>query len=173
MASKLFFDPLVALRAGPLVSSTCTLLFAYEQHFFLSLLNRPQIRHHSKRFLPAYFTIFFQEGVAQVFGFLGITAATSLANLYWHESGSSSTLGESGSYWCYAAAAGLAASHLLYTPLVAGPVYAIRGDKELRKGRDVNDELDDWLWANRLRGLTVDLAAWVVAVVAVGKTLSA
>lgn len=174
MASLLFFDPLVALRAAPLVSSTCTLLFAYEQHFFLSLMNRPTTRAETRRFLPSYFTMFFAEGVVQVFGFLGITAATSLANLYLHTSGSrGTTLGEQGAYWYYAAAAGLAVSHLLYTPLVAPPVYAIRGDKPLAKGEDVNGKLDEWLRANWWRMLTTDLGAWVAAVVAVGRTLSA
>lgn len=172
MASNLFFDPLFALRATPLVSTTCTLLFAYEQHFFLSLLNRPQARPETRRFLPAYFTMFFAEGVVQVFGFLGITAASSLANLYLHNRGTV-PLGEQGAYWWYAAAAGLAVSHLLYTPLVAPPVFAIRGDKPLKQGEDVNTKLDDWLWVNRMRMLTTDLGAWMAAVLAVGRTLTA
>lgn len=172
MASNLFFDPLVALRVAPLVSTTCTLLFAYEQHFFLSLLNRPQTRQETRRFLPAYFTMFFAEGVVQVFGFLGVTAVSSLANLYLHNRGTV-PLGEQGAYWWYAAAAGLAVSHLLYTPLVAPPVFAIRGDKPLKLGEDVNTKLDDWLWVNRMRMLTTDLGAWMAAVLAVGRTLSA
>ncbi|KAI3393267.1 hypothetical protein diail_4497 [Diaporthe ilicicola] len=172
MASNLFFDPLVALRAAPLVSTTCTLLFAYEQHFFLSLFNRPQTRSETKRFLPAYFTMFFAEGVVQVFGFIGVTAVTSLANLYLHKRGPI-PLAEQGAYWWYATAAGLAVSHLLYTPLVAPPVYAIRGDKPLKQGEDVNKKLDDWLWANCLRMLTTDLGAWLAAALAVGRALSA
>lgn len=172
MASNLFFDPLVALRATPLVSTTCTLLFAYEQHFFLSLFNRPQTRPETRRFLPAYFTMFFAEGVVQVFGFLGVTAVSSLANLYLHNRGTV-LLDEQGAYWWYAAAAGLAVSHLLYTPLVAPPVFAIRGDRPLKQGEDVNTKLDDWLWANKLRMLTTDLGAWMAAVFAVGRTLSA
>lgn len=97
MASNLFFDPLVALRATPLVSTTCTLLFAYEQHFFLSLFNRPQTRSKTRRFLTAYFTMFFAEGVVQVLGFLGVTAVSSLTNLYLHKRGTV-PLGEHGAY---------------------------------------------------------------------------
>ena len=41
MASGAFFDSKTLLLAGPLVSSTCTLLFARDQDFFLSLLTDP------------------------------------------------------------------------------------------------------------------------------------
>lgn len=173
MASTLLFDPLVALRAAPLVSATCSLLFAYEQHFFLSIINRPQIRPHSKRLLPSYFTIFFGEAVVQVLGFLGLTVATSLTNLYWDESGTGYTLGERGSYWWYAAAASFAASHLLYAPVVFPSVHAIRKNKEIEKGKDVNDALDVWLRVNWMRMMTVDLVAWLATVIAVGKAFSA
>lgn len=101
-----------------------------------------------------------------------MTAVTSLTNLYRHNHGSF-TLSERGAYWWYAATAGFAFGHLLYVPLVAGPVLAIKGDREIQNGRDVSDVLDDWLGANRLRMLTVDLAAWTAAVIAVCKTLRA
>lgn len=172
MASGLFFDPLVALCSAPLVSTTCTLLFAYEQHFFISLFNRPQTHPHSKGLLPSYFTLCFDEAIVQVFGFLGLTAATSFTNLYWDRNGSL-TLDECGSFWWYAAVAGFSFGHLLYAPLIVGPVLTIKGDREIQKGRDVNGVLGDWLRVNRLRMLTVDLAAWVAAVIAVGKTLTA
>lgn len=116
--------------------------------------------------------MFFSEGVGQIFGFLGATLATSLANLWYHESGTSA-LSEKGSYAYYAAAAGLAVSHLFYTPWIAPPVYAIRGDKPLGPGEDVSEKLDSWLWINKLRMVTTDLGAWVAAAVAVGRTLSA
>jgi hypothetical protein len=167
MASKLFFDPIVALRAAPLVSSTCTLLYAYDQHFFLGLLNRPDTRHHSKALLPAYFRTFFREGVAFVIAMLAVTTWGSVANLYVRRP----NLQARGSLCWYVAAAVLSSSHLLFIPGVAPSIKRI---SEAKGGEeDVNGALDEWLCVNKLRMVTVDLLAWVACVVAVGKSLSA
>ncbi|RSL53419.1 hypothetical protein CEP54_010436 [Fusarium duplospermum] len=66
MDSGLSFDPLVALRAAPLVSTTCSLLYAWDQHFFLGLLNRPENRATSKPLLQSYFTTFFHRDDSQL-----------------------------------------------------------------------------------------------------------
>lgn len=168
MASKLFFDPLVALRAAPLVSSTCTLLYAYDQHFFLGLLNRPETRRHSKALLPPYFRTFFRQGVVFVVAMLAVTTWASVANLYVRRPRLSAT----GSVWWYIAGAVLSSSHLLFIPGVAPSIKRI---SEAGSGgeEDVNGALDEWLRVNKIRMLTVDLAAWIACVVAAGKSLSA
>ncbi|OIW32346.1 hypothetical protein CONLIGDRAFT_266872 [Coniochaeta ligniaria NRRL 30616] len=168
MASKLFFDPLVALRAAPLVSATCTLLYAYDQHFFLGLLNRPDTRQHSRPLLPAFFRSFFREGVVFVVAMLAVTTWGSVANLYVNRP----SLSARGSFGWYVAGAVLSSSHLLFVPGVAPSIKRITG-AEAGGEEDVNADLDEWLGVNKVRMLTVDLAAWVACVVAVGKSLSA
>jgi hypothetical protein len=173
MASRLFFDPLVALRLAPLVSSTCTLLYAHDQHFFLGLLNRPETRPHSTPLLPPYFRAFFREGVVLVIAMLAVTTWGSVANLYYvGRAARAGAASGSGSWWWYVAGAALSSSHLLFIPAVAPSVKRI-SDAGEGGGADVNGALDEWLAVNKLRMLTVDLAAWVACVFAVGNSLRA
>ena len=165
MASGLFFDPLVALRAAPLVSSTCTLLYAWDQHLFLSNFNLPETRVQSKPVISPYFKAFFRRAIWQVLGFITVTASTSVLNLYTARP----SLKSHGSASWYTAGAVLSVGHLLFVPIIAPKV---QGLVEYTK-EDSNDVLDRWLSINAIRSLTVDLAAWVACVVAVGKTLAA
>ncbi|EAQ92063.1 hypothetical protein CHGG_00298 [Chaetomium globosum CBS 148.51] len=74
---------LVALRITPLISTTCTLLYARDQDFFLRLFNHPAShRAKSRPFLPSYWQAFFRRGIYLVVGCLGATFWSSLANLY-------------------------------------------------------------------------------------------
>ncbi|KAH8883736.1 hypothetical protein GQ53DRAFT_752776 [Thozetella sp. PMI_491] len=165
MASGLFsFDPLVALRVAPLVSSSCTLFFAWNQHFFLSLLNRPEDRKLTKAYIPIYFPKFFAPGTVVVLVFLTATISSSTANLYTQRA----ALEASGSFVWYAAGAVLAASHLLFIPAVAPHVQTIYGADEKT---DVHGALGSWLSANFARMVTVDLLAWVACTFAVIKTV--
>ncbi|KAB5576597.1 hypothetical protein GE09DRAFT_627177 [Coniochaeta sp. 2T2.1] len=180
MASTLLpFPGLTALRLLPLLSSTCTLLYARDQDFFLSLLNRPDdTRAHSKRLLPPYFRAFFRQGVVFVVACLAVTTWGSVANLYF----SGRVLRERGSWWSYVAAATGAVGHLAFVPGVAGSIRRIseadgkgEGEGEMSKEGevDVNAELDEWLGVNWWRMVTVDLGAWVACCVAVGRSLRA
>lgn len=165
MASKLFFDPVVALRAAPLVSSTCTFLYAWDQHLFLSNFNLPETRALSKPVISPYFKAFFRRAIWQVLGFITVTASTSVLNLYTGRP----SLDARGSAWWYTAGAVLSTSHLFFAPLIAPNVQGLVEETK----EDINDMLDKWLSINAVRSLTVDLAAWAACVVAVGKTLAA
>ncbi|KAK4129669.1 hypothetical protein N657DRAFT_562651 [Parathielavia appendiculata] len=170
MASRRFLDPIVLLRAAPLVSSTCTLLYARDQDFFLGLLNRGTPREHSGRLLPAYFGAFFQRGVVFVVACIAATTWTSIGNLFVRRP----ALHAKQSFWWYAAGAVFSASHLLFVPLVAPPIQAIvNAEKYMYAGIDPNVLLDRWLSVNWIRMVTVDLAAWVACVVAATKSLKA
>ncbi|KAI5917440.1 hypothetical protein F4810DRAFT_45541 [Camillea tinctor] len=164
MASGLFFDPMVALTAAPLVSSTCTLLFAWDQHFFLSLLNTRQVREHSRPMLPSYFKNFFYKGLPMVLGFLTVTTSTSITNLLAQRT----RLIARRSGWWYVAGASLALSHLAFAPFIAPKIQAVI---EASSEDDTNKILDEWLSINMVRSLTVDLGAWLALTVAVVKTL--
>ena len=167
MASRLVFDPLVALRAAPLISSTCTLLYAWDQHLFLTNFNLAETRKLSTPLVSPYFKAFFRRAIYQVLGFLAVTASTSVANLYTRRA----ALDARGSAaWWYTAGALLAGGHLVFVPFIAPSVKDLIEGKD---GEEANDTLDRWLSVNAVRGLTVDLGAWVACAIAVGKTLVA
>ncbi|GKT44369.1 uncharacterized protein ColSpa_04550 [Colletotrichum spaethianum] len=166
MASRLFFDPMVALRVAPLVSSSGTLLFAWAQHFFLGLFNdNTEARKKSAPLLKPYFDTFFRRGVWVVLGFVAVSVSTAAANLYKQPE----ALQNKGTFWWYAAGATLSAGHLAYAPLVAPHVKAL---VEAEAEDDVNGILDDWLSVNWWRMVTVDVGAWLAFGVAVATTLS-
>lgn len=161
MASRLVFDPMAALAVAPLVSSTCTLWYAFDQHHFLSVFTSPSNRPKSDPILPTYFNEFFAAGLPRVVGLLGLTFWTSVGNYYWRYD----SLVTSRSLRWYIAGATLAASHLLFVPLVAPRIRAIVED-DRSKGLPTS-VLDEWLNIHLLRTWTVDLAAWACLVVAV------
>jgi hypothetical protein len=164
MASLRFFDPIALLRVTPLVSSTCTLLYASDQDFFLGIFNRPENRTKSRPLLPSYFDTFFRRGVVFVVGCLSVTACASVANLYVRKP----TLVARQSGWWYVGSGALSLAHLLFVPRIAPSVKAtLEADRE---GTDPNASLDEWLRINRIRMLTVDVGAWVASVAAVVST---
>ncbi|KAK2040428.1 hypothetical protein LZ31DRAFT_474555 [Colletotrichum somersetense] len=165
MASRLFFDPMVALRVAPLVSSTCTLLYARDQHFFLGLFNRTaENRMKSAPMLKSYFGDFFRRGVGFVLGVIAISVTTATANLYIQPE----ALRRTGASWWYALGAAMSAGHLAYVPFVAPRVKALM---EAEGEEDVNGILDSWLGVNWWRTVTVDFGAWLAFGVAVATSL--
>lgn len=161
MASGAFVDPLAVLRLTPLVSATCTLWFASDQHFFLRLFNKSETREANKALIPTYFRSMFGIGTAYVVGVLSVTMGTSIANIYTQPT----VLGRALPW--YKAGAWLAFGHLLFVPLIAPSVQNI-----FEKKGDVSDILDRWLRINLVRSLTMDLAAWGSIFVAVAKAFS-
>lgn len=164
MASRKLFDPLVILRTAPLITSTCSLWFAWDQHFFLKLFLQPEHREQSRKILPSYFEAFFRRGVISVLSLLTLTISTTIANLYIERS----ALQSRHSFRWYIAGAALTTSHLLFVPFIAPTVQSIIEDQS---GSNTDNALQEWLHVNTIRGLTVDLAAWVTLGVAVARTL--
>lgn len=161
MASRLIFDPLAALAIAPLISSTCTLWYAFDQHHFLRIFTSPTNRPKSDLILPTYFKEFFAAALPRVVGLLGLTFWTSIGNYYWRYD---SLVANRSLRW-YVAGASLAASHLLFVPLVAPRIRAIVED-DRSKGTPT-DVLDEWLNIHLWRTWTVDVAAWACLAVAV------
>ncbi|KAG2416105.1 hypothetical protein HFD88_007297 [Aspergillus terreus] len=154
MASRVIFDPLIALRLAPLVSSTCSLWFAWDQNLFFGNFLHPAIRTASDRFLPTYFQTFFRSGVTWVLVLLGLSLSTAGTNIVMDQT----SLAQSQSLRWYAAGAAFTAGHALYAPIVVPIVRAISENRS--KGHSTHD-LQRWLWWNALQMVTVDLAAWV------------
>ncbi|KAK3196017.1 mRNA splicing protein [Lecanicillium sp. MT-2017a] len=164
-------DGKTALLLTPLVSSTCTVLFAFDQHSFLEPFTRRACYRRSNDLLPSYMKIFSPRCLAQVMSFLGVTTWSSAAALY----ACRALLRAKGSTRWYGAAAAMACAHLLYVPLVASKARAIMDDDGVAvedEGSTNADILCSWLKVNVARTVTTDLVGWVCAFVAVGKTFS-
>ncbi|KZZ98386.1 hypothetical protein AAL_02904 [Moelleriella libera RCEF 2490] len=164
------------LLAAPLLSSTGTILFAWDQHLFFNIFTHPELEKRSNSILPAYWRLLFPRGLAQVVSLLGITTWTSIAAIVWNRP----LLAKKGALPWYAATAGLALGHLVYVPLVAPLIkYMVddEGGRSLERKREepANGNVDaqkKWLGWHMMRTLTTDLGAWLCCVVAVGKTFS-
>ncbi|KAM5466706.1 hypothetical protein MauCBS54593_005964 [Microsporum audouinii] len=147
--------PRTLMRTVPLITSTCTLWYSFDQDFFLRIFLAPDHRAHSDKILPSYFRSFFGRGVVRVVGLLGLTLLAGGYNAFVDRPARASL------YW-YSTGTLLAASHLLFVPLVAPKVQAIVEDKS--QGSSTSD-LEGWLNIHRVRTWTVDLAAWACFVV--------
>ncbi|KAA8643975.1 hypothetical protein EYZ11_008227 [Aspergillus tanneri] len=165
MASRIIFDPLVALRLSPLISSTCSLWFAWDQHLFLRVFVNPTNRSFSDQYLPTYFRTFFRGGLTWVLVLLGVTLATASLNI---ATDRASLRARQSLQW-YAAGAAFSAGHAAFAPIVAPKVRAISEDHS--KGKSTRD-LEGWLRLNLARMFTVDAAAWVCFAVGAIRTLS-
>lgn len=164
MASGFFFDPVVALRVAPLVSSTCTLLYGFDQSFFLNGLNSPYTRKASKDVVRPYFQWFWSSGTPFVVSLIAASFWGGIGNLLVRRS----SLEASGSFRWYTIGLVCSLSHLLFVPLVAPSIRDIVKGKE---GIDYNERLSDWTRVNTIRTWTVDLFAWTAFIMAVGKSL--
>lgn len=168
MASGAFLNYKTLLYVAPVVSSTCTLLFARDQDFFLSLFTDkdvpPSHRNLINTILPNHFARFFRKGIYGVITFIGATT--------WLAGGSAYSVGRGhAAFGWYVGAATLAVGHLGYVPWVAPRVKKVVDGKE-EEGDDNAEGLRAWLGVNAVRMWTTDLGAWVCCMAAVMKTLA-
>lgn len=161
-----------ALLLAPALTSTCTLLYGFDQDLFLRLLTLPRTYRDANNMLPAYWSHFMTRSFPQVLGFIAGTASTSLAAIFLARP----LLSRQGSFGWYAGAAACAAAHLAWVPWVTGPIKAMVEDEgvaiEEEEGLTNVDHQVKWLKVNLARTVTTDLLGWVCAVVAVTKTLA-
>jgi hypothetical protein len=159
MASRQFVDPVQLLRITPLIAATLTLDHAFDSNLFLSALNQPETRSKSNAALSTYFPVVSHAGFYRRLSYVSLTFVASIANLY--------SRGSPARAW-YRAGAIFAVAHFIFLPFMITSKEAIRTN---HPARDANIALDEWLWFNRLRGMTVDLAAFMTLGVAVVKSL--
>lgn len=168
MASRLFFDPVVILRVAPLLTATCTLFFGHIQHFILSTVNLPENKQPSKALPASYWDAFFRRGVKAAVAILVTTIGSSVANVYVDPA----SLKNSGSQSLYITGAALTVAHFIFAPIILPSAISLATNKT-KAGVNLFDVLDKWLWAQAIQLWTVDLGAWVVLLVAVGRALQA
>ncbi|KAI1776999.1 hypothetical protein F4818DRAFT_408798 [Hypoxylon cercidicola] len=153
----------VLLRLIPIMSSTSSLWYAWDQYEQNTLFRKAELKTLSNQLLPRYFTSFFARGAPRVLALLATTAVSCGAILR-----SSGDMSASAAKPWYIAGLSLAVAHLAWAPLIIPPVKAIEKDA---KGQNVA-HLEHWLRLHVWRSLTVDLGAWLCCIVATVVSLS-
>ncbi|KAI3329031.1 hypothetical protein HD806DRAFT_270236 [Xylariaceae sp. AK1471] len=152
----------VIIRLIPIISSTSSLWYAWDQYEQMTLFRKTELKPLSSQILPQYFTSFFARGTPRVLGLLLTTALSCGVILQ-------GTLdGDNGASPWYVAGLSLATAHVAWAPFVIRLAKAI--------GMDAKEKsvvhLEEWLRLHVWRSLTVDLGAWVCCTVATVKALS-
>ncbi|KAJ2985871.1 hypothetical protein NUW58_g5305 [Xylaria curta] len=155
----------IFLHLLPIMSSTSSLWYAWDQYEQMTLFRTPELKSLSNQLLPKYFTSFFNRGAPRVIGLLTITASSCGAILRYS---SAARMQEKGAFPWYIAGLSLAISHLAWAPAVFPSVKAIEKDA---KEKNVA-QLETWLRLHVWRSLTVDIGAWICCIVATVKFLS-
>ncbi|KAL4954424.1 hypothetical protein BDW69DRAFT_163231 [Aspergillus filifer] len=170
MASGLITDPLRLVRVAPLITTTASLMFAWDEHWFLSgfLSHKfnaeadPDYQEHSEALLPRYFRRFFEQGIFIIAGLNCCTLTSSIANLVLSRRASTSQ--SAVTTRLYAAGLGFTVLHFLFVPLVAYPIRDIMEDRS--KG-ETRKDLKKWIDIHRVRVLIADLPGWMSFLTAV------
>lgn len=165
MASGLFFDPLKLLRIAPLLTTTSSLVYAWDEHWYLSGFLHSKHQEETKKILPSYFRRFFEQGIFVIAGLNTLTISTAITNLL-TDRPVLDRLQSSRWYW---AGLGFTVCHFLFVPLIAYPIRDIMEDRS--RGNSTND-LRRWLDVHRVRVLVADLPAWMSFLGAVLSTIS-
>ncbi|KAI9839500.1 MAG: hypothetical protein M1819_002125 [Sarea resinae] len=185
MASGAFTDPRKLLRLAPIITTTASLYYAWDQHFFLTVFTQPPLcttlAPTTHQVLPAYFTNFFNTGIFFILGINAATITTAITNLFVDRR----ALNDAGSLKWYAAGLALTMAHFAFVPAITGPVgnlvaleksrkeSAEKGEREPEEaGKTSMAYLHQWLKIHRVRALTVDLAGWTSFLIAVLKTVT-
>lgn len=166
MASGLFVDPTTLLRLTPLISSTCTLWFAWDQRVMYSTFTHPDLRNESSAILPLWWRkVLDLHEIERVLLPVTITTVASIVNIRKH----GALLRAKGSWAWYAAGAALAVGHVAYVP---GVMYKIQAMIEDNGKGEAVEQQRRWLRVHNVRTLTVDLGAWLACLIAVARTVS-
>lgn len=152
------------LYLTPAISSTCSLWYAWDQHYFLNLLTRPDLGPFNKKILPVYFQTYMEQSVLKNFALIITTILSSSAVIY---TSPATLLQERGSRSLYQAGIGLAISHYLFAFILIPRIRAIQSNTDQAVA-----ELGKLLRLHAFRTMTLELACCLCCVAAATKTLS-
>lgn len=150
------------LRLFPALTSTTLLMFAFDEHHFLSPFASPTLLQRSNAFLPDYFQRWLRRGKWVIIlgypaTFLGAAANLGIAR----ESTTATKL--------YATGLLFNLAHIMvFGPRMLGLLEDI---KEGVPQGNVVESLRTWLGINEVRAWTTDFPAWVCFVAAVVECL--
>lgn len=151
------------LHLVPVVTSTVSLWFAFDQYFFLGIFLHKDVEPGAKHVLTPYWNAMISTSLSYVIAPLVGTLASTAAIF---TTISTELLRDKGSYPWYIASLALAAGHFAFVPAVLPKI------RSLSKG-GLTPALRQWMRIHVTRSVTVDLFCWVACLVASAKTLSA
>jgi hypothetical protein len=155
-----FLIPLKLLRLLPIISSTISLQFAYDEYAFFSCWMDPSYTAQANTLLPPWFKNWGPWGTNVVLGSFTLSLASGMANFLTGKEVPEAVVGR---YW-YAAGFIFAVAHLLVFGQKALKLLAmIRGGEP---GGESTVLMGKWLEMHSLRSFAVDLPAMVCFVVA-------
>lgn len=154
MASGRVIDPIRLLSIAPLLTATSALVYAWDEHWYLSGFLDPLHKPEIEKMLPSYFRRFFQQGVFIIAGLNTLTVSTTIANLRLRHR----TLERLGSSRWYRAGLCFTVCHFCFVPFIAYPIRDIIEDRT--KGNNTKS-LRKWIAINKLRVLLADLPSWI------------
>jgi hypothetical protein len=159
MASRVVFDPVTLLRVAPVITSSFSLWYCWDQFMFFQNFIVPENRRLGSAFLPGYWKTFLTPGLTCIFTLYGATAMAAAGNIY---RGSTA-------FWWYTAGVTLSVAHFTFAPFIIGPIEDIINDRA--KGESWKD-MQRWLRIHVARSLLVDFPAWVCYLLAAMQSLS-
>ncbi|GAW13745.1 hypothetical protein ANO14919_031340 [Xylariales sp. No.14919] len=155
----------VFVRLVPIMTTTSSLWYAWDQYEQITLFRHAELRSLSNQLLPRYFTSFFNRGAPRVLALLMGTTFSCAAILQYSPAG---VVHGSGAVPWYVGGLSLAVAHLAWAPSIFPLKNLIEKDA---KEKNVT-HIERWLRLHVWRSLTVDLGAWICCIVATVKTLS-
>jgi len=173
-----FTPSLLTLHLIPLLSSTAALMFAFDQHFFLStIMSSPQISpSHTARILPTYFNILSRQHLPRMLALNTITLGCSLWTLhgYWRANATPRRLKQlSGPIYCMIGGVVFLLGHSAFSALLEPLVGRIaeRDDGGLDNLSEYKDRAQEgvavlmnareWLSGHTRRLILADVPSWL------------
>ncbi|KAF8216542.1 hypothetical protein K438DRAFT_1797406 [Mycena galopus ATCC 62051] len=142
------------LRLSPIISSTTSLVWAYDEYTFLGAWTNPQYRTQADALLPSWFKTWAPNGTLVLFSSFPMSLITGIANAYTH----SASLQATGALPFYWLGVFFALAHFFYGRVALRLLKAIReGEPEGKTTKSMGD----WLRMHSARTFTTDLPAFI------------
>lgn len=161
---------LILLRLAPLLTSTTTLMYAFDHHLFFSAFLAPHLHSQSTTYLPKWLQVFTVPAKWVIFLGYPTTLTLALTNYFSITSSQSSSslrlTSSSAGIWYLCGAAGTVA-HFFFAPTALRLLGEMMDEKQSDK---CLGKMKEWLDMNIRRELVADIPAWVSFGIAVCKS---
>lgn len=147
------------LRLCPVISSTASLLWAYDEYAFFSAWMHPAYRAQADALLPSWFKTWAPKGTRVLFTSFPMSLITGIATTFAHRE----SLEASGALKWYWLGVFFAFAHFFYGPTALGLLKAIR---EGEPNGQTTVSMGKWLRMHKLRTITTDLPAFICFTIA-------
>jgi hypothetical protein len=147
------------LRLCPIISSTASLLWAYDEYAFFTAWMNPAFKPQADALLPKWFVTWAPKGTRVLATSFPMSLIAGIANTFTHRA-SLQTTGALPFYWL---GVFFTSAHFFYGPTALRLLKAIREGEP--KG-ETTKSMGKWLRMHRARTLTTDLLAFICFTIA-------